>query len=240
MDHGDDILETADELARAERGGELVAAAMADPQSLAPASLRESLDRQWIAAAGAERPSPRRRLGFRPRGLLAAGCMLAAVVVTVVLALGAGDSGPGGPSVVRVAAIGRLTATDPAPATVPGAGPARLDAAVEGLAFPDWRARFDWRATGRRIDSVSGRDVTTVFYRNPKGATLGYSIVGGEPVGGAPAGRDLREGAETYRVAHSAGRTTVAWSQHGHTCVIDAPSVVPDAKLVELASWENV
>jgi hypothetical protein len=29
----------------------------------------------------------------------------------------------------------------------------------------------------------------------------------------------------------------VTWTEQGHTCVIDAPSSVPEGKLVELASW---
>jgi hypothetical protein len=233
----DDTPLTDEELALAARGADLVAAALADPEALAPASLREAIERERAQAAAA----PARSFG-RARGrLIAVLGGVAAVVVALVIALGGSDGGSSGPTAVQVAAIGRLPATAPAPAAVPvtGTAQARLDADVEGLAFPDWTAAFKWAASGRRADEVGGRAVTTVFYRNAKGATLGYSIVAGDPIGGAPAGRDVTVGQEAYRVAHGAGRTTVTWTQDGHTCVIDAPSTVPDAKLVELASWAN-
>jgi hypothetical protein len=235
----DDTPLTDEELALAARGADLVAAALADPQASAPASLREAIERERAQAAAA----PARGFG-RARGRLIAvlGGGVAAVVVALVIALGGSGGGTGGPTAVQVAAVGRLPATASAPAVVPATdtAPARLDADVEGLAFPDWTAAFKWAASGRRTDEVGGRAVTTVFYRNPKGATLGYSIVAGDPIGGAPDGQDVAVGDDTYRLAHGAGRTTVTWTQDGHTCVIDAPATVPDAKLVELASWANV
>jgi hypothetical protein len=239
----DDIPPDAEELARSERGRELIAQAVADPRNAAPASLREALeqDRARAAAGGRARPAARRRFAW-PRGRLLAGggaLAAAAVAVALVLVLGTGGGAQGGPSIERVADVSRMPATAPAPAGIPGATPRRLNVAVEGLAFPDWEARFAWRATGRRVDRVSGRAVTTVAYRNAAGATLGYAIVAGEPVGGAPPGADVVRDGETYRVAHDGGRTTIAWTQAGHTCVIDAPSKVPDAKLLELASWQN-
>jgi hypothetical protein len=236
MEPRDDIPKTPGELERSERGRELIAAALADPRNRAPASLREALEDQRGRAATPE-PAARRRFGLLSGRLLAAGGAFAAVIVAIVLAVGGGSDG--GPSIDRVAAYGRMPATALAPASVPGSTPAQLDVAVQGLEFPDWQAKFAWRATGRRADRVGGRDVTTVFYRNAKGATLGYAIVAGKPIGGAPAGDDVDIDGDTYRVAHGGGRTTVTWTQAGHTCVIDAPSAVPDAKLIALASWDN-
>jgi hypothetical protein len=236
MEPRDEIPTTPAELARSERGRDLIAAALADPRNAAPASLREALEDQRVRAAAAE-PAGRGWFGLLSGRLIAAGGAVAAVIVAVVLATGGGSDG--GPSIDRVAAYGRQPATAPAPASVPGTKPARLNVAVEGLEFPDWQAKFAWRATGRRADRAGGRDVTTVFYRNAKGATLGYAIVAGKPINGAPAGEDVVVAGDTYRVAHDDGRTIVTWTQEGHTCVIDAPSAVPDAKLVALASWEN-
>ncbi|MDX6688857.1 MAG: hypothetical protein QOG15_314 [Solirubrobacteraceae bacterium] len=237
MEPRDETPSTAAEIERSERGRELIAAALGDPRNQAPASLREALEDQRTRAAAAAAPAARRRFGLLRGRMLAAGGAFAAVIVVIVLAVGGGSDG--GPSIDRVAAYGRQPATAPAPATVPGTEPAQLNVAVEGLNFPDWQAKFAWRATGRRADRVGGRDVTTVFYRTAKGATLGYAIVAGKPIGGAPAGDDVVVAGETYRVAHGGGRTTVTWTQDGHTCVIDAPSAVPDARLVALASWDN-
>jgi hypothetical protein len=116
----------------------------------------------------------------------------------------------------------------------------RLSVAVEGLAFPDWRKAFGWRATGRRSDRIGGRTVVTVRYRYSEQRTLGYAIVTGAPLAAAP-GRDVVvRGGARYRVVTRAGRTTVTWTQAGHTCVIDAPTSVAAATLVRLADWGNV
>jgi hypothetical protein len=227
----DDIPLTDDERALAQRGAALIAAAMADPQAQAPPSLRETL---------AQRRARPRRVAWPGLGrarVLAAGGAAAVVLVVLVVALGGGNDGaPGAPTVAQIAALGRLPATAPAPETQAGT-PARLAAEVQGLPFPDWARAFAWPATGQRRDHVDGRPVTTVFYRSPTGTTLGYSIVAGDPIAGAPAGRDVVARGGTYRVARAAGRTTVTWTEQGHTCVIDAPSSVPEGKLVELASW---
>jgi len=227
----------ATEHARAERGRELIAEALADPRTLAPPHLRDAIEHERARAAASAGPGSRRRFGMMPRRLLATGGALAAVIVAIVVVSGGGDADP---SVERIAAVSRLTATASAPSRVPGTTPAQLNVAVEGLEFPDWQEEHGWRATGRRADRVGGRSVTTVFYRNAKGATLGYAIVAGDALSGAPAGDDVVKAGETYRVAHDGGRTTVSWTQEGHTCVIDAPSTVADAKLLEFASSSNI
>ena len=45
---------------------------------------------------------------------------------------------------------------------------------------------------------------------------------------------------KTYHVAEAGRRTIVTWNQQGHTCVIVAPSAVPQARVVELAASRNV
>ena len=135
----------------------------------------------------------------------------------------------------QVAAVARMPASSPAPAAI-GGTPPLLAERVGRLAFPDWRADYDWRATGRRSDRVGDRAVTTVFYRDRDRTTIGYAIVAGPPVGPGP-GRDVSLRGARYRVFASAGRRTVTWTQAGHTCVIDAPSTVSATELVKLASW---
>jgi hypothetical protein len=222
----DDIPLTDDERAQAQRGAALIAAAMSDPAARAPQGLRDALQR-------AERPRARPRRWLVAPGL-AAVCLL---VAGLVVALGGPDDGARAPSVRDVALVTRLPARHAAPARSGGAQP-RLRAAVDGLAFPDWQEAFGWRATGRRADRIGGRAVTTVFYRYSERRILGYAIVAGPPLRPAT-GRDVVRGAARYRVVTRAGRTTVTWTQGGHTCVIDAPATVPAHTLVTLADWAN-
>jgi hypothetical protein len=227
----DDSPLTPEERELSDRGAAVIAAAMAQPQARAPQALREALARD---AAGGGRSS----FGFAPGRLLALGG-LAAVLIALVVALAVPGSDRRGPTVTQVAAVGRLPATAPPPAG--SGGPmGHLAAAVGGLAFPDWHERFAWTAVGRRDDRLGGRAVTTVFYAAADGARLGYSIVEGGPVGGTVPGRDARVGRTTFRVRRGARRTTVSWTQAGHTCVIDAPSTVPAAEVVSLAAWSDV
>jgi hypothetical protein len=227
----DDIALTDEDLALAERGAALVAAAMAHPEARVPQALRESLERGAPAQHGS-----RRRLARPGRSLAASGlaavCVLA---VALVLALSGPDERAGSPSVEQVAAVTRLPARQAAPVAVGGA---RLSVAVEGLSFPDWHATHGWATTGRRTDRVGNRAVTTVFYRYSSRRRLGYAIVAGPPLRPG-AGRDVARGGARYRVVTRAGRTTVTWTQSGHTCVIDAPSAVGTAELVRLAAWGN-
>jgi hypothetical protein len=50
-------------------------------------------------------------------------------------------------------------------------------------------------------------------------------------------GREIVRGATHYRAVTRSGRTTLTWTQAGHTCVIDAPTSVAVATLVRLADW---
>lgn len=233
----DEIPRSDEERARAERGAALIAAAMAHPEAQAPASLREALATPRPAA-----PAPAR--GWSPlrrrRGLVAAGGLALAAVLALVLALGGGSGTGGGrgPTVAQVAALGRLPALGAAPRPAGGAS-RRLTTAVQGLAFPDWRPRFGWRATGQRRDRVGGRAVTTVFYRRG-GVEVGYSIVAGRPVPAPDRGSTVRRGGLAYRVARDGGRTVVSWTQGGHTCVVGAPAAFPYTEVLRLAAWGAV
>ena len=223
---------TDEELARAREGEALIAAAVADVR--APQSLRESIERERDRA-GARRPLPfwrRHRIGLAAAGAAAA----ALVVVAVVLGTGGASSEPTLASVVSAA---RLEPTDPAPSTV-GGTPPDLDASVDNVVFPDWEESFGWRADGLRDDTLDGRPVTTVSYRNADGAALGYAVVSGDALDEQPAGRRVTRDGKDYFVSSEDGRTVVTWEQQGQTCVIVASAEVPSDRLVELAASRNV
>lgn len=225
-----DIPPTEEELALAREGQARIAAAVADVR--APQSLREAIERDREAA------SARAPFWRRHRWALAAAGVAAAGVVAVALVVGTGGN-PAGPSLDEVYAAAELRPTDAAPATV-GGDPPVLDAEVGSLQFPDWTEKFGWKASGRRDTDLSGRRVTTVFYRNPEGARLGYAVVAGAQLGGDPPGRPVEQAGNTYTVDRGAEQTTVTWTQQGHTCVIVAPSAVPQSTLVDLAASRNV
>jgi hypothetical protein len=222
---------TEEELALARQGEKLIAASVADVR--APQSLREAIERERERAMAAERtPLWRRRWAVAVAGIAAA----ALAAVAVVLATGGNNNEP---SLNDVYAATRLEPTKPAPAPR-GGDPPVLAANVGALEFPDWKQKFGWKAVGRRDDDLSGRSVTTVYYRNPNGAQLGYSVVSGNPLGGKRAGRRIIHEGKTYHLARGAQRTTITWTQQGHTCVIVAPSAVPESNLVDLAASRNV
>jgi hypothetical protein len=234
-DLDEDIPLTEEELALAQRGQALISAAMAAPEARAPQALRESLER---TRAAAEPPMRARRVRRPRRWLVAPGLGLACLlVVALALALGTRGAGVEGPSLRDVAAVARLPARTAAPAAIGGARP-RLSASVQGLAFPDWSKAFGWTATGRRDDRVGGRTVTTILYRYDDVTMLGYAIVAGPPLRSAD-GRVITLHGTRYRVVVQRGRTTVTWTQAGHSCVLDASSAVSAARLVALAAWAN-
>jgi hypothetical protein len=223
---------TEEELALARRGQALVSAAMADVR--APQSLREAIERDR------ERAAARARAPFwrRHRWALGAAGAAAAALAVVAVALQTGG-GTTEPSLKEAYAAARLDPTEAAPAALGGAPPV-LAARVDSLMFPDWEGKFGWRAVGRRDDTISGRSVTTVFYRNPDGVRLAYAVVSGDALAGNPSGRQVTRVGKTYHVARSGERTTVTWTQQGHTCVIVTSSDVPQARLVDLAASRNV
>jgi hypothetical protein len=208
----------------ADRGRALIAAAVAETS--APVGLRERIERDRERARPATR---RRRLGLA--GSFAA--VAAAAVAAIVISLG-GTAEPGVLATVQLAGKGPVL---PAP-THDAAHPARLRAQIDGLPFPDWNAKFEWRASGARRDKIDGRDATTVYYVGATGARLAYTIVGGpaiEPPGGA---RTVRLRGTAYRVMNRGSQRIVVWERAGHTCVMSAPAAVPEQRLLDLAAWD--
>ena len=222
---------TDEELELARRGERLVAAAVEETR--APQSLRESIEAERERVGARERPFWRRHgWAFGVAGLAAAGVAAFAIAIQT----GTESSGP---SLDEVYAAAESAPTEGAPANL-GGDPPVVDASVGSLEFPDWRETFDWRAVGRRDDEIDGRAVTTVYYRNPEGAELGYSVVAGAPLGEKPPGREVLRDGNTYDVDRGQDQTTVTWTQDGHTCAIVAPSKVPRSTLVDLAASRNL
>jgi hypothetical protein len=220
-----------EELALAKKGEALISAAVAETQ--APQSLRESIERERARSQAAARaPFWRRHLR-----ILAAGAATSAALVGIIIGLQAGSE-TAAPSLAAVQAAAGLGPSGSAPAKRGGEPPV-LAARVAPISFPDWQKSFGWKAVGSREDEVSGRTVRTVYYRNPKGAQLGYAIVAGEPLPEHPPGRGVPREGHTYHVSHSGPHTFVTWTQQGHTCTFVASATVPDGRLVELAASRN-
>lgn len=192
----------------------------------APLALRERLeaDRARHARAGRSR-----RRWF---SVALAGAAVAAVLLAVVLA------GPGGPTLQEAAAFGAQPATGPAPESAPSQ-PKLLSAAQDGVRFPEWAAKFGWRATGTRSGEIEGRAATTVYYEK-EGNTLAYTIVGGDALDGPGDAKTVTaEGTQVELFRTGDGRPAATWERDGHTCVL-AGAGVPDAKLAELAGWKGL
>ena len=108
---------------------------------------------------------------------------------------------------------------------------------LSGVAFPNYVAKFGWRAAGARADTLDGRATRTVFY--DRGARrIAYTIVSGRALP-APDGarRAVREGTE-LRFAARAGTTLVTWVRGGRTCVLSGRDV-PTRELLDLAGWKG-
>jgi hypothetical protein len=208
----------------AERGRVLIAAAVAETS--APLALRERIERDRERA----RPVVRRRwLGLGAS--LAA--VAAAAATAVVISLG-GAASPGVLATVQLAGKGPALPA-PKPDT---AHPALLAAQIEGLPFPDWNAKFKWRASGARRDEIKGRDATTVYYDGATGARLAYTILGGAAIEPPEGARTLRVRGDAYYVVNRGNQRIVVWNRAGHTCVMSAPAAVPEARLLDLAAWD--
>jgi hypothetical protein len=209
-------------LAEQERAVALVRSAAAEVE--APAGLRRRVEG---LRPGEARPSRQRRLAF------GAGLAVAAAVA-IVLALTL-PGGPGGPSLAEAAGLGTLPATARAPAPA-REQPKLLDAAMDGIPFPNWLEKFGWKATGARKDSIGGRHATTVFYEK-NGKRIGYTIVDGDPLDVPEhAGHARREGID-LRVFDVNGRPVVTWERGGKTCILTGAA--EPGVLAKLAAWKG-
>jgi hypothetical protein len=195
----------------------------------APAELRERVGDLSGGPTAAPKPRPWWR---RFPALATATAAVAAAALAIVILPGGGD-----PSVTEAAVLAELPAVGPAPTAEPGQ-PALLTATFEGLSYPDWEREFGWRAVGERTDELDGRDAHTVFYENPDGARIGYTIVAGDALG-EPSGakRSVVDGVE-LAAFEADGANGVTWLRDGHSCVL-AGEGVEHSTLLELAAWKG-
>lgn len=207
--------------------GAVRAIRLASADVVAPARLRAEVAQLEREAAPARRPARGAiaRRSLFPRAGWAAGVGAAAAAVLFVFVLGGG-----GPTVDEALAL----ATRPPEARVapdPGT-PQLLRAEVEGVRFPNYLAKFRWRAVGQRTDEIDGRTVRTVFYERG-GERVAYSIFAGDALD-QPGGRDATREGTRLRVFE--GGRAVTWERRGHTCVISGAS---ERTLLELAGWKG-
>ena len=204
----------------------------------APASLHAEVQ-AMIAKHSERRTIGARAAGVFVRGLTprlaAAGGVVAAAVVALAVALSVGGSGTSGPTLRETAALTLLPATATAPPKS-HTGHAELTAAVDGVSFPYWEDSLGWRSTGTRSDRVDGRVITTVFYSDRSGQSVGYAIVGGQPAPTVSGGTVAIRAGVPFRVSSQNGKAVVTWLRDGHMCVLSGRGVAATT-LLALASW---
>lgn len=220
------LVEGSAELARALDRQRSAAAALRGVELPAPLRLRERIESEK------DRPSRsvrRRRLGA-VGGIAAAAC--AAVLVAVLVP----PSGGGGPTVVEASSLAQLAAVQ---ASVPpdDSNPALLDAAEDGVPFPNLAGEFGWRQAGSRSDELEGRETETVFYER-NGRRIGYTILAGEAIDPPADSVDTTVNDVELWWSVVDGRQVVTWYRDGRTCVISGDDV-SRAELEELASWKG-
>jgi hypothetical protein len=212
------------ERALAERGRALIAAAVGETS--APLGLRERIERDRERV----RPVARRRWV----GIAGSFAAVAAVAATaIVISLG-GTPAPGVLATVELAGKGPALPAPKHDAT----NPALLQTKIEGLPFPDWKAKFKWRASGVRTDRIEGRDATTVYYDGTTGVRAAYTILGGAAIAPPHGARIVHLRGDAYYVLNRGSQRIVVWNRAGHTCVMSAPDVVPEARLLDVAAWD--
>ncbi|MFL5844677.1 MAG: hypothetical protein ACJ762_08290 [Solirubrobacteraceae bacterium] len=183
-------------------------------------------------AAETDRTLVRRTIVKRMKlsGALAAAAACLGIVVGLA-SLGGSDD----PSALAAANLATRGAVAAAPAVDPANGKV-LTARVDNVSFPVWADRFPWKAKGIRTDELEGRKTTTVFYDDPQGVRLGYTIVAGEALDWPQDSRRVVRNGIEVRTTTQDGRIVAFWREHGHTCVISAPDTVPEDRMITLAS----
>jgi hypothetical protein len=165
------------------------------------------------------------------------GAIVAAAAIAAILVLALAGGGSSGLSVRRASALTLSAATMAAPSENQRAL-GTLQEAVDGVAFPYWKGRFGWRASGARSDQIDGRAVRTVFYSDGRGQRIGYAIVAGTPAPAASGGAVVWRAGTPYRLLSEHGVSSVVWLRSEHLCVV-AGRGVSSATLLALASWRE-
>ncbi|HWD74369.1 MAG TPA: hypothetical protein VG371_04480 [Solirubrobacteraceae bacterium] len=206
-------------LAEQERAVSLVRA-LDEP---APDALRERVEALTGGASPTRRARAFRGRRYRMRRtLVLPGATALAVAIAALVILIGGSGSP--PTVPQAAHLALSAATLPPPGVEPGK-PGLLRMSAAGIPFSNWRG---WRPVGARTDVVNGRRITTVFYKAPNGARVGYAIASGRPLegNGREGGYDV-----TYTLGHQGSVQFVTWVRDGHTCVIAGHRADPSTLL---------
>ncbi len=205
-----------------------------------PASRRRAGGRRREGAAGERGGVFGGVLNGRLRPTLAAMAVAAVAGAALALLTGGGThraAQPAGPSLSAASRLTLSAATTGAPRESPMHSK-QLNVAVDGVAFPYWKERFGWRASGTRTDTIGGRSVTTVFYAGPSGKRIGYAIVGGMPAPATSGGTLVWHRGVPYRLQQVGAVPVVTWQRDGRLCVLSGRGV-SGATLVRLASWSE-
>ena len=107
-------------------------------------------------------------------------------------------------------------------------------------AFPEWEAKFGWRATGERSDRLDGRRTRTVYYEHTS-HRIAYTVVSGPPLELPEHTRRVRRDGLTialYRDPSHGGHDVAIFERNGHTCVL-AGHVMHTSTIVKLAAWRG-
>jgi hypothetical protein len=198
----------------------------------APDSLRQWLDEQTHQQAQRVRgrQPQRRSLRWRPRIVIPAMAgALAAAAAVVVIGVGGGSS----PTLGQATEAALAPATMPAP-TEASNGATTVDVSAAGIPFPYWGKTVGWSTTGARIDSLAGRRAVTVFYTEPRGLRVGYTIVTGPPVP-VHGGLTVTQHGIPFTFKRLGSARLVTWLRSGHTCVI-AGRGITNQELLKLAT----
>jgi hypothetical protein len=197
----------------------------------------QALVTERTAGSRARAGAGRRARWSGASGLLFGGAVTAAVAVVTLLALTLTGGGSSALSVRETAALTLRPTTMAAPSENPRQRWA-LTETVDGVAFPYWKGRFGWSASGARSDLIDGRPVRTVFYSDARGQRIGYAIVSGTPAPAASGGTVVWRHGTSYRLLSEHGLTSVAWLRSGRLCVV-AGRGVSSSTLLALASWRE-
>ncbi len=189
---------------------------------LAPTGLRARVEAMTAASSNRSRP---------PRRIMLAAATAVAVIVAAIV--GVTQVGRSRLSVSQTAQLALAAPTTGAPAE-DAAHRGSLAVAVDRVSFPYWRASFGWRAVGTRTDVLNAQRIVTVYYADPAGTRLGYSIVAGAALT-QPPGKVLTRHGVRFKVAHNGSLQVITWLRSGHTCVL-AGTGISEQALLRLAS----
>jgi hypothetical protein len=217
-------VDASPELTQALTDQEQVVSMLRSVDEPAPTSLRTRIEA--MTAASSTRSPPPRRI------MLSAATALTVVVAAIVAVSQVGTSLP---SVSQTAQLALAPAMTAPPPEAPGHN-GSLAVAVDRVSFPYWGARFGWRAVGTRADVLNARRIVTVYYANPAGARVGYSIVAGTALAN-PDGRMLTRHGVRFSLVHDRSLQVITWLRSGHTCVLSSRGISEQA-LLRLASGD--